>query len=74
VPDEWIEVAWLEPTAEANNRSSEAKAVLGEWLRDHGIALDEVADDDIRIHLVYLGPERGVCGTRVLVRRGVGGT
>lgn len=82
--DDWIEVAWLEPTTQGDNRSSEVNAVLDAWLRDRGTMRDKVADDDIRIDLVYVGPERGAwhtrsltwanCGTRVLVRRGVGGT
>lgn len=67
--DDWIQVAYLEPTATEPDRRAAVDGVITEWVLAHGMAREELADDDIRIDLVYLGPDRGACATRVLIRR-----
>jgi hypothetical protein len=47
-----------------------ARALAAEWLSQRGVAIEDLGDDDLRIDLVYLGRERGVCDVRVSVRTG----
>jgi hypothetical protein len=70
---EWTEVAWLEPEGQ-DNRMADAPAVLDGWLRERGLTRADISDDDVRLDLMYLGPTRGVCGTRICVRTSVIGT
>jgi len=68
VPEsEWTEVAWLGPEGQ-DNRMNDVPRVLHEWLHERGLTRNDLQDDDVRLDLVYLGPTRGVCGTRIMVR------
>jgi hypothetical protein len=64
---EWVEVAWLEPVG-YDNRMAEVSDVLESWLSERGLTRSDIRDDDVRVDLAYLGPERGVCGTRIMIR------
>lgn len=64
---EWVEVAWLEPQGHSNGMA-EISDVLESWLSERGLTRSDIRDDDIRVDLVYLGPERGACGTRIMIR------
>lgn len=64
---EWVEVAWLGPE-DHKSGMTEISDVLDSWLRERGLTRSGIRDDDIRVDLVYLGPERGACGTRIMIR------
>ena len=64
---EWVEVAWLEPKDHGNGMA-EISGVLESWLSERGLTRSDIRDDDIRVDLVYLGPVRGACGTRIMIR------
>jgi hypothetical protein len=63
---EWTEVARLE--SEGQPFKAELARTLDSFLSQRGMSRNELADDDIRVDLVYLGPAKGRCATRVLVR------
>lgn len=64
--DEWTEVARLE--SERGPFKAELTRTLDVFLSKRGMSRNELADDDIRVDLVYLGPAKGRCARRVLVR------
>ena len=69
VPDEWIVVAVAEPSGNPRADRQTVLDRLEAFLDDRGIVRGDVVDADIRIDLIYMGPERGQCATRLLVRR-----
>jgi len=64
--DEWTEVAWLE--SEGGAFKAELARTLHAFLAERGMSRNEIADNDIRVDLVYLGPAKGRCARRLLVR------
>jgi hypothetical protein len=59
---EWIEVARLE--SEGRPFKAELARTLDSFLSERDMRRNEISDDD----LVYLGPAKGSCVRRVLVR------
>jgi hypothetical protein len=66
--DEWTEIAWMEPSHGATQFRSELAAVVQAFLAERGLGGARIADDDIRVDRVYLGPDKGSCGQRVMIR------
>jgi hypothetical protein len=64
--EEWTEVAWLE--SEGGPFKAELARTLDPFLSERGMSPNEIADHDIRVDHVYLGPAKGRCARRVLVR------
>jgi hypothetical protein len=64
--DQWTEVACLE--SDGAPFKAELARNLDSFLSARGMSRNEIADDDIRVDLVYLGPAKGRCARRVLVR------
>jgi hypothetical protein len=64
--DEWTEVAWLESDGAAVQ--AQLERALASFLSQHGISRDSVADNDVRLDLVYLGPTKGRCAKRLMIR------
>ena len=64
--DEWTEVAWLE--SEGGPFKAELARTLDTFLSERAMSRNEIADDDSRVDLVYLGPAKGRCARSVLVR------
>jgi hypothetical protein len=68
--DDWTEVACVDPVSPSDD-TAELARVLDSFLSQHGLDRRSVADDDIRIDVVYLGPDKGTCGYRLMVRAAV---
>jgi hypothetical protein len=64
--DGWTEVACLE--SESGPFKAELARTLNAFLAERGMSRNEIADHDIRVVLVYLGPAKGRCARRLLVR------
>ena len=65
--DGWIEVAWS-PPAEAGTARADLDAALDAFLSRRGLSRADLAGENIRIDLVYLGPSVGGCGRRLMIR------
>ena len=65
--DEWTYVGWVDPVNPAADRV-ERNRVLDSFLSQHGLDRRTIDDDDIRIDVTYLGPDKGTCGYRLMVR------
>ena len=65
--DGWIEVAWS-PPARSRTAKADLDAALDAFLSRRGLSLADLADDDIRIDLVYLGSSAGGCGRRLMIK------
>lgn len=68
--NDWTEVAWVEPVSPSDDKAEVGK-VLDSFLSEHSLNRRSVADDDIRIDVAYLGPDKGTCGYRLMVRTAV---
>jgi hypothetical protein len=68
--DEWTDVAWLEPSKRqvAFGKDPEVSRALDSFLAERGMSRLQLADRDIRIDMVYLGPAKGMCTRRLMVR------
>jgi hypothetical protein len=66
--EDWIEVGWLESQGGPNVKAELART-LDSFLAQHGMSRIDIAADDIRVDLVYLGPAKGRCERRLLIRR-----
>jgi hypothetical protein len=65
--DGWIEAAWS-PPAEIGTARANLDATLDAFLSLRGLSRGGLAEDDIRIDLVYLGPGARGCGRRLMIR------
>ena len=43
-------------------------AALDSFLSQRGLSRNEVANEDLRVDLVYLGPGKGRCARRLMIR------
>jgi hypothetical protein len=70
VVGDWTEVACVEPSKEQapSALKREVSQALDSFLSDRGMTRSQLSDDDIRIDLLYLGPAKGVCAHRVMIR------
>jgi hypothetical protein len=68
VPEGWTEIAYLEPTDPDADRMAEIFNAVSVWLASHSLTRDDVRDEDLGIDLIYLGPDRATCATRVSIR------
>lgn len=67
---EWTEVAWVEPSKgqPGSVTKQDVSRALDSFLSERGMSRSQLSDDDIRIDLAYLGPAKGVCAYRVMIR------
>ena len=65
--DGWIEVAWS-PPAEVGTARADLASALDAFLSQRGLSRADLAEDDIRIDLVYMGSSAGGCGRRLMIR------
>ena len=70
VVGEWTEVACVEPSKEqpGSITKQDVSRALDSFLSERGISRSQLPDDDIRIDLASLGPAKGVCAHRVMIR------
>jgi hypothetical protein len=68
--DEWTDIAWLEPSKgrAAFMTDQVVRRALDSFLSERGMSRSQLADDDIRIDMVYLGPAKGTCLRRLMIR------
>jgi len=65
--DDWLEVAWLEPDASTDPKAG-LDLALDSFLSQRGLSRKNLADRDVRLDLVYLGPAWGGCAKRLMIR------
>jgi hypothetical protein len=68
--NDWTCVIWVEPGS-ASDVKAELDGALNSFLSQHGLNRHSVSDDDIRMDVVYLGPDKGTCGYRLMIRTAV---